>query len=84
MVAMLDISEMCFQQDAATSHTTGETIDLLKSKFNEHVKSIDWTLNGLCQKDGDARENKIEREIAKMLVDLCGCSGHMTEIAFYS
>ena len=33
----LDISDMWFQQDGATSHTARVTIDLLKGKFGERV-----------------------------------------------
>ena len=42
----LDINDMWFQQDGATSHTTRVTIDLLKSKFGECVISrngpVEW------------------------------------------
>lgn len=42
----LDISDMWFQQDGATSHTAGTTIELLKSQFGERVISrngpVDW------------------------------------------
>lgn len=41
----LDISDMWFQQDGATSHTAGETIDLLKSKFGERVISRNGPVN---------------------------------------
>ena len=35
----LDINDMRFQQDGATSHTARVTIDLLKGKFGERVIS---------------------------------------------
>ena len=35
----LDINDMWFQQDSATSHTVCVTIDLLKGKFGERVIS---------------------------------------------
>ena len=35
----LDINDMWFQQDGATSHTSRVTIDLLKGKFGERVIS---------------------------------------------
>ena len=35
----LDINDMWFQQDGATSHTACVTIDLLKGKFGERVIS---------------------------------------------
>ena len=42
----LDINNMWFQQDGATSHTALVTIDLLKSKFGECVISrngpVEW------------------------------------------
>lgn len=42
----LDINDMWFQQDGATSHTAGVTIDLLQSKFGERVISrngpVEW------------------------------------------
>lgn len=41
----LDISDMWFQQDGATSHTAGETIELLKSKFGERVISRNGPVN---------------------------------------
>ena len=43
----LDINDMWFQQDGATSHTSRVTIDLLKGKFRERVISrngpVEWT-----------------------------------------
>ena len=42
----LDINDMWFQQDGATSHTSRVTIDLLKGKFGERVISrngpVEW------------------------------------------
>ena len=42
----LDINDMWFQQDGATSHTARVTIDLLKGKFGERVTSrngpVEW------------------------------------------
>ena len=42
----LDINDMWFQQDVATSHTERVKIDLLKGKFGEHVDSrngpVEW------------------------------------------
>ena len=42
----LDINDMWFQQDGATSHTARVTIDLLKGKFGERVIStngpVEW------------------------------------------
>lgn len=42
----LDVSQMWFQQDGSTSHTAGETINLLRTKFQGRVISakgdIDW------------------------------------------
>ena len=42
----LDINDMWFQQDGATSHTARVTIDLLKDKFGERVISrngpVEW------------------------------------------
>ena len=42
----LDINDMWFQQDGATSHTVRVTIDLLKGKFGERVISkngpVEW------------------------------------------
>ena len=42
----LDINDMWFQQDGATSHTACVTIDLLKGKFGERVISrngpVEW------------------------------------------
>ena len=33
----IDLDDLWFQQDGATSHTAHNTIDLLKSKFDERV-----------------------------------------------
>ena len=42
----LDISDMWFQQDGATSNTAGQTIDLLKGKFGNRLISrngpVEW------------------------------------------
>lgn len=38
----LDITDMWFQQDGATSHTANVTMDLLKSRFGERVISRNW------------------------------------------
>ena len=42
----LDISDMWFQQDGATSHSAGQTIDLLKGKFGNRLISrngpVEW------------------------------------------
>lgn len=42
----MDLDDMWFQQDGATSHTAHATIDLLKSKYGERVISrhgpVDW------------------------------------------
>ena len=44
----LDMNDMWFQQDGATSHTARVTIDLLKGKFGERVISrngpVEWPL----------------------------------------
>ena len=44
----LDINDMWFQQNGATSHTARVTIDLLKGKFGERVISrngpVEWPL----------------------------------------
>lgn len=41
----LDLDNMWFQQDGATCHTAGQTIDLLKTKFNERVISRNGPTN---------------------------------------
>ena len=35
----MDLEDMCFQQDGATSHTAIVTINLLETKFGERVIS---------------------------------------------
>ena len=40
-----DLGEFWFQQDGATSHTAGETMDLLRNHFGEHLISRFATVN---------------------------------------
>ena len=58
----LDINDMWFLQDGATSHTARVTIDLLKGKFGERVISrngpVEWPpyqVTGLCQQASNFR-----------------------------
>lgn len=38
-MANIDLDEMWYHQDGATAHTAHESIDLLKTKFNENIIS---------------------------------------------
>ena len=35
----IGVADLWFQQDGATRHTAGQTIDLLKENFNENIIS---------------------------------------------
>ena len=83
----MDLEDMWFEQDGATSHTANVTINLLKTKFGEHVISrngpVGWQPRscvfpvGLSQvyanKPATIAElcRNIEREIAAVSADLC-------------
>jgi len=41
----IDLDDMWFQQDGATCHTAGQTIELLKSNFGERVISRNDPVN---------------------------------------
>lgn len=41
----IDLSEMWFQKDGATCHTATETIDLLKTTFNDSIISRNGLVN---------------------------------------
>ena len=41
----LDLHDMWFQQDGATCHIARVTIDLLRSKFDEHFISLSGPVN---------------------------------------
>ena len=72
----LDINDMWFQHDVATSHTARVTIDLLKGKFGERVISR----NGPVEMCARVVENWVQR------IDRCkrARGGHMTDIEFHS